>query len=54
MFLRIGYANWNIIDKHFKMNFLNSLSAKNDLLSLLFRVRFETHFPREIPFIYFL
>ena len=33
------------------MNFLSSLSAKNDLLSLLCRVRVEAHFPLESPFV---
>ena len=54
MFLGIGFTNWNVIEKCFKMNFLTSLSAKNDLLSLLCRVRFEAHFPLESPFIFFL
>ena len=39
MFLGIGFTNWNIIEKYFRMNFLSTLSAKNDLLSLLCRVR---------------
>ena len=35
MFLRISFSNWNIIEKYFRMNFLGSLFAKNDFLSLL-------------------
>ena len=54
MFLRIGFTNWNIIEKYFRINFLNSLSAKNDVLSLFCGVRFEAYFPLEIPFIYFI
>ena len=53
MFLRIGFINWNIIEKYFRMNFLNSLFAKNDLLSLLCRVKVEAHFSLESPFIFF-
>ena len=30
MFLRIGFTNWNVIEKYFRINFLSSLSAKND------------------------
>ena len=37
------YTNWNIIEKYFWINFLSSLSVKNDLLSLLYWVRFEGH-----------
>ena len=48
------FTNWNVIEKYFRMNFLSSRSAKNDLLSLLCRVRFEAHCPLESPFIYFL
>ena len=50
MFLNIGFCNWNIIEKYFRMNFLCSLSTKNDLLSLLFRVSVEAHFSLEGPF----
>ena len=49
MFLRIGFTNWNIIEKYFWMNFLSSLSAKNDPLSLLCMLRVEAGKP-----IYFL
>ena len=41
IFLGIGFTNWNVIEKYFRMNFLSSLSAKNDLMSLLCRVRVE-------------
>ena len=51
MFLGIGFNNWNVIEKYFRMNFLISLSAKSDLLSLLCRVRVEAHFPLENLFI---
>ena len=34
-FLGIGLTTWNIIEKYFMMNFLSSLFAKNDFLSLL-------------------
>ena len=54
LFFRIGLTNWNIIEKYFRINFLSSLSAKYDLLSLLCRVRVEARFPLENPFIYFL
>ena len=37
----------------FSMNFLSSLSAKNDFLNLLCRVRIEAHFPLEGSFISF-
>ena len=39
MFLGIGFTNWNIIENYFRTNFLSTLSAKNDLLRLLCRVR---------------
>ena len=52
--LKIGFTNWNITEKYFWMNFLSSISAKNNLLSLYCRVRVEAHFPLESPFIYFL
>ena len=51
MFLRIGFTNWNIIEKYFRTSSLSSLSVKNDLLSLLCRVRVEAHFPLENLFI---
>ena len=54
MFLRIGFTNWNVIEKYFRINFLSSLSAKNDLLNLLDRVRVEAHFPLERPFVSFM
>ena len=54
MFLGIGLTNWNIIEKYFRMNFLISLSAKNDLFNLLRRVTVEANFLLESPFIYFL
>ena len=53
MFLRTDFTNGNITEKYFSMNFLSSLFAKNDFLSLLCRVRVEAHFPLESPFIYF-
>ena len=53
MFLRICFINWNIIEKHLKMNFLSSLSAKNDLLNLLCRVMVEAHFPLKPHFFIF-
>ena len=34
MFLTINFTNWNVINKYFRMSFLNSVSAKNDFLSL--------------------
>ena len=34
MFLRIGFSNWNIIEKYFMMSFLSNPSAKKYLLSL--------------------
>ena len=52
MFLGIGFTNWNVTEKCFGINFLSSFSAKNGLLSLLCRVRVESHFPLESPFIY--
>ena len=54
MFLRIGFANWNNIEKHFRMNFFSSPSAKGDLVSLLCRAKVEAHFPMESLVIYFL
>ena len=54
MFMRIGFANWNIVEKYFRMNFLSSPSAKGDLVSLLCRAKVEAHFPMESLFIYFL
>ena len=39
MFLGIDFTNWNVMENYFRMNFLSILSAKNDLLSLLCRVR---------------
>ena len=53
MFLRIGFTNWNINERFFRMNFLSSLSAKNNLLRLLCWTRVEAHFPLESPFISF-
>ena len=43
MFLGIGFTNWNIIEKYFRMNFLSSLSAKNDL-ELAFELDLELAF----------
>ena len=54
VFMRIGFANWNITEKYFRMNFLSSPSAKGDLVSLLCRAKVEAHFPMESSFIYFL
>ena len=53
-FLGIGLTTWNIIEKYFMMNFLSSLFAKNDFLSLLCSVRAEVYFPLERPFTCFL
>ena len=50
--LRIGFTNWHIIEKYFRIDFLSSLSAKNNLLSLFCRVIVEVHFPLERPFIF--
>ena len=51
MLFRIGFTNWDIIEKYFEMNSLSNL-PKNDLLSLLSCVRLQAHFPLESPFIY--
>ena len=45
MFLGVGFTNRNVIEKYFRMNFLSSISAKTDLLSLLCKVRVEADFP---------
>ena len=37
-FLRISFTNRSFIKKYFRMNFLSSLSDKNDFLNLLYRV----------------
>ena len=50
MFLRIGFTYWNIIENYFRMNFLSSLSTKDDLLSLLCRVMAEADFSLESLF----
>ena len=49
--LRIGFTNWNITEKYFRMNFLSRLSAKNDLLNLRCWVRVKAYSPGESPFI---
>ena len=45
IFLGIGFTNWNVIGKYFRMNFPTSVSTKNDLVSLLCRVRVGANFP---------
>ena len=54
MFLRIGFTNWNIIEKYFERNCLCGLSTKNDLLGQLHSVRVEAQFYcKAKSFIYF-
>ena len=54
MFLTIGFTNWNMIEKYFRMHGFSSVLAKHDLLSLFFRVRVETPFLPKSQLIYFL
>ena len=53
MFWGTGFTNWSVTEKCFGINFLSSFFAKTGLLSLFCRVRVESPFPLESPFIYF-
>lgn len=51
MLLTVNLGNWIIFEKYLRMNNLGGLSAEDNPFHLLQRVKVETHFPREDPFL---